>query len=357
MGIRSKYRRGSGRSRLPVAAPGPSAALVLCLLLFLAPPAAGMQPGAGTGPGLAGVVIRWTFYLSIVGAVGTVAFRLLVITQLPPDPEVADAVARAIRRSWVLAWLAAGLGVLVLPARLWDQSVRLFGAGALEASNLTDLLFRSAWGGGWIIQAGLLLLFVVGAVAARPGGRTRRGWWVMGAAALGLTVVPAVSGHAWEVDAGRRWTVANHALHLLGAGGWIGGLGTLLLAGLPAARRAPGAEGAGRRPLLAGLVDGYSRLALGAVTLAVGAGLVNAWIHLDGVAQLITTAYGRTLLLKLGLVAGALALAFYSRQNVRPSLEETPRAGLLRIPATLELLLALGALAVVAALVAVDVPG
>lgn len=362
MGIVSRHRERAERPGHPVPGPGALPVLAVPLLLLLGPVMAGaqpvgMQPAGSPGLDVVGVVIRWLFYLSIVGAVGTVAFRLLVIPQLAPDPEFAGAVDGAIRRSWVLAWVAAGLGVLVLPTRLWDHSVRLFGGGALDASNLTGLVFQSAWGAGWLFQAGLFMLFIAGAVGARPAGRTRRGWLVMALAALGLTVVPALSGHAWEVGAGRRWAVLNDSLHVLGAGAWVGGLGTLLLAGLPAARRTRGEGGKKRRPFLAGLVDGYSRLAIGAITLVLGAGIINAWIHLDAIGQLVTTGYGRTLLLKLGLVAGALALAFYTQRNVRPSLAESPRAGLIRIPAFLELLLALGALAVVAALVALQLPG
>ncbi|NIP57237.1 MAG: hypothetical protein GWM92_21120 [Gemmatimonadetes bacterium] len=104
-------------------------------------------------------------------------------------------------------------------------------------------------------------------------------------------------------------------------------------------------------------MNAFSRIALVAVPLLVASGVLNAWIHLDRLGQLFSTAYGRTLVLKLGAALAAMALGFYNWRTVRPTLEQDPRTGLLRIPATLELLIGLGVLAVTALLVSRGLPG
>lgn len=324
--------------------------------------AAGGPPGAlepdaeGAGrPGAVSIAIRWLFFLSILGMVGTVATRAVVLTQISRDDELAVAVPRAVRGTWILAAVAAGLGVLALPARLWLQSVSLFSGGALSASNLSDLLFRSPWGAGWFLEAACAAVFILGILGARPGGTRKRGWFLMALAAAGMCVVPGLSGHAWGAVDQRAPALAADALHVLAAGVWMGGLGTLVLAGLPAVRAVGGKEALPR--LLPALVSAFSRMAMAGVGLLVATGVVNAWLRLDSLSQLLYSAYGRTLLVKLAVVAGALALGFYNWRVVRPSLRESPSPGLIRIPATLEFILGLIVLAVTAALVATGLPG
>lgn len=326
-------------------------------LVALAAPLAAQAPDGAAVQELTmvGTVIRWLFHLSIVVMGGSVAFRMLVLPQLGRAGRFQDAERRAARRTWMLAWGGGILGLVVLPARLWDASVRMYGGDALGSANLADLLFRSAWGIGWILGVLAVLLFLFGAFWSRPEGRGWRGWIVMAGAALVLTAVPGISGHAAAVDTLAPLSVLNDALHVVAASAWIGGLAALLLAGLPAVRRSP--EEDRTAGVLYHLVEASSRVALGAVTLVVGTGLINAWIHLGSIGELVTTAYGRTLLVKLAVTAAALALWFYNWKNVRPSLRESPRPGLLRIPASLELLLGLGVLAVTAYLSAVALPG
>lgn len=174
-------------------------------------------------------------------------------------------------------------------------------------------------------------------------------------AALGMCAVPALSGHAWGAEDVRAVAVASHGVHVLAAGVWMGSLGALLFAGLPAFRAMGGREAL--PGLLPGLVNAFSRIALVAVGLLVASGVLNAWIHLDRLGQLVSTDYGQSLLLKVGAALAAMALGFYNWRVVRPSLESDPRAGLLRIPATVEFLIGLGVLALTALLVARGLPG
>ena len=100
------------------------------------------------------------------------------------------------------------------------------------------------------------------------------------------------------------------------------------------------------------MVAAFSRVARIAVALLLVTGAVKVWIHVESLSDLWTTAWGRSLLVKDVVVSGVLALGFYNWRFVRPALERSPRIGLVRNPATIELLLGAAAVAVTAYLVA-----
>ena len=128
----------------------------------------------------------------------------------------------------------------------------------------------------------------------------------------------ALGGGVLAVGTAATWAMAEHAstgrqtglavpadiVHLLSVAGWIGGLVTLLSllhtepAGVPAA--------AARR---------FSRLAFGSVTALAATGLYQSWRQVGlSWSALTETSYGRLLILKVALVAGMLATAFFSRR-------------------------------------------
>jgi len=254
--------------------------------------AAGPGEAVSEGPTLPGIAVRWLFYVSIVLIVGCVAFRGLVLPQIVRNEQLSVAAPRTIRGTWILAWAGGVLGLLAVPARFWRQSVLLFGGDALGSTNLGDLLFRSVWGKAWFAEAGLAVLFLLGTAWAAPKGMRKRGWALMTVAAVAMCGVPAVSGHAWGAEGLRTAAVASHGVHVLAAGVWMGSLAVLLFAGLPAFRALGGRDAL--PGLLPGLVNAFSRIALVAVPLLVASGVLNAWIHLDGLGQLFSTEYGRT---------------------------------------------------------------
>ncbi|HEY1017098.1 MAG TPA: CopD family protein, partial [Herpetosiphonaceae bacterium] len=137
-------------------------------------------------------------------------------------------------------------------------------------------------------------------------------------------------------------------VHLLAGAAWLGGL--LGLTGLAwQTRRLPAAE---RRPLLASLAGSFSRVALWSVALVVATGVLRSLDHLPTLAAAWQTPYGRTLLVKTGLLAAALGFgAFHWRRAGRASATAatTPR----RFGRTLaaESALAAGVLVVASALV------
>src|SRR5690606_13012484 len=103
------------------------------------------------------------------------------------------------------------------------------------------------------------------------------------------------------------------------------------------------------------MVNLFSRGALVAAATLLATGVVSAWIQVGGPGALLTSTYGRTLLLKLAAVGAAAALGFYNWRVVRPRLAEDG-ASLLRIPATVEAALGLLVVIVTAVLIATPLP-
>jgi putative copper export protein len=107
-------------------------------------------------------------------------------------------------------------------------------------------------------------------------------------------------------------------IHLLAACVWVGGVATLALVVWPAAPEL-------RRKAFVG----FSRLAVGVVAAMVLAGVYIAVVRLPSVSDLWETDYGNVLLLKVAIVAVALAWGGVHHAFVRPRLEAggQPRVG------------------------------
>jgi putative copper export protein len=290
------------------------------------------------GPyGAGALVVGWLFFASVVGMVGSVAFRLVVPARLSGEPHT----AARLRAGMVgFAWVVLALAALSIPARMVLQAGLVAGpdGSALAAAGR---LLGASWGVGWLIELSAVALFGIGLLLTRKDRAGARPWLVAGVGALLAASVPALSGHA---AASGPAIVALDSIHVLAAGVWVGGLACLLVVGVPAA-------GAGGEPsALASTVRGFSSIALPAVGILVLSGVANTVIHLS-LPDLLQTDYGRILVLKALVAALAFVVGFYNWRVVQPSLEKDPRASLLRIPAAVELAAGLAVLAVTAALV------
>lgn len=275
--------------------------------------------------------------LAIVGALAMAA----VLARPPASPRGAPASPRGVEgrltrayRESVVRRRSGGVGVgvpAVVPVAVVDAArVRLLrvaaggAAGALAVGavllvrqldrvratapdvGLGDLL-GLRWGALWSARE-LLLVAVLGAVvvwlreARGPAPSSRRAGAaavVAGGAVVALVVVRALAGHA-AADPRPALAVAVAATHVLGAGVWVGGVAALAVALAAAGRDAPALARAVRGPC--GRVAGASVAAL-AVT-----GLVAAGDRVASLDALLTTDYGRTLIMKALLVGGAMAL-------------------------------------------------
>jgi copper transport protein len=126
------------------------------------------------------------------------------------------------------------------------------------------------------------------------------------------------------------WAMAEHAstgiqtgismpldvVHLLAVAAWLGGLATLLVALF----RAPvGAQ------IETGAVRRFSRLAFGSVLVLAVTGIYQSWRQVGSWSALTGTSYGQLLLVKIGLVAVLVGIAWISRRWTS-QLAEAPAA-------------------------------
>lgn len=122
----------------------------------------------------------------------------------------------------------------------------------------------------------------------------------------GAVATIALRGHSGLSEA--WWAVPANAAHLAAAGLWVGALLHLMLV----LRRLDREEW---RPVLGAVARRYASFALAVVLVAIPGGAGTAFAEISGLADLVETAYGRTLLAKLALIGVALALAFVARRR------------------------------------------
>jgi len=297
--------------------------------------------GLEFGPG--GVFLNWIFLLSIVGMVGTAMFRLAVSAPLGRREDLVGVSEKISRRLVRVAWVFAAVGLVAVPARLVYRGFQAAGPGGEVPLSA---LMGTIWGSAWLLELASVALFLAALLLMRS--EARRGPWVLALAAAVLgAVVPGMSGHA---ASGGVTLIAVNTVHVLAVGTWVGGLACLVLVGIPAATSAPPEAEA-----LSAVAAAFSRVALPSVALLVLSGVFNASSHVHW-GQMLSTPYGRLLSVKLLIVVAAFALGFYNWRMVRPALRGRPRSGLLSVPATLELVVALCVLAVTSALIVMALP-
>ena len=291
--------------------------------------------------------VRWITFLTLIGVIGVAAFRWLVLRGVAPTAS-AELVTRGERGARTIGLALGAVLLVAVFARLAAQWAAL-GGGELHVPMM-EVLTTTVWGWGWLLQLAGTLAALAGLALAL---RSRAGWGIVLVAALLLALSPALSGHAAATGSLAPVTIAADALHVLGAGTWIGSLLLLVLAGLPAALALPSAD---RGAAAARLVNRFSPVALGAATTLILSGAVSAWAHLGSLDALLGTTYGRTLVVKLALVALVVALGAFHWRRARPALGSEDSARRLRRSAGAELGIAAIVLLVTAILVATPPP-
>jgi putative copper export protein/methionine-rich copper-binding protein CopC len=314
------------------------------------------SPGAtfqADSPGY--VLVRWATYLALLGVIGAAAFSLLVLNAVGRrgGPDEHQLIPQARRRAALAGLAFTGLLVLALLARLYAQSLAMHGSEqALDGERVVTLLRQTLWGWGWILQAAGALLVGIGFLLARRGSSA--GWGIAGLAAVLLAISPALSGHAATMTGvlGTLAVIAD-ALHVLAAGGWLGTLLILLLAGLPAAY----AMGPARRgPATAALVRAFSPVALMFAGLLILTGVFATVVHSSSLAALLSSRYGTLLFIKLGIFLLVFGTGAYNFLRVKPALGNDSGTVRLRRSAGVELALAAAILLVTSVLVATARP-
>jgi putative copper export protein len=290
-------------------------------------------------------------FLAYLGAVLVIGAGWLAIAVLPRY-GAAGWHYSAHRRSAVGGLTGAAVLVIGHAARLWAQAYATFGVDQpLRASHAALIVTQTPWGRGWIVQALVAVAGLLGYVTARRvRGAAPAVPWII---AVGVALSLPLTGHAAAQTGRPILSVGLQTIHLLTGAGW---LGTLLVIWLVC--YGPGASrDGGHDPMIASLIGVFSPLAMIGAGVAVAAGAIIALTYFDTPAQLWTTSYGRTLLVKVSLVAITAGVGAYNWRRVRPGLGSPHFTGLLQRSAAAELVVALLLLATTAVLVGTPFPG
>ena len=305
------------------------------------------------------IAIRLVLSIGTIGLLGILALRWAVLPRYTgPDPHQLRTAIHAQLPRWIFR--CGVVAVIATLARLVAQHAAVFGVEErLSRDSLAPLLFRSGWGRMWWIALVAALLVIWVARRLHPSGAhsTSRPWWFVAAASI-LTFAASqpLSGHP-AAAATPSIAIATQLLHLLGAGGWVGSLALLTLLAIPTARTLEGSAAVDSDARIAGLVRAFSPTALACAALLAVTGLVTAWANVGGIAPLWQSAYGRTLLFKLGALSAVGAIGAYNWRRVLPTLGQPIATARLRRSSLMELSAALLVLGATAVLVATPMPG
>lgn len=293
------------------------------------------------------VAIRWFQLIALVILIGAFAFWYAVLGALrrnQPDSPLPGATRDGVAE--IARWAAAALVALAI-IRLFAQSYAMHGETQSVVGAMLPMITSTTWGTGWLLQlAGCTVVLAGLGIARRSPGK---GWGVAAIGAVAVAFSPAFSGHAASSPHLTTLAVVADAIHVIGASGWLGSLLFVLVVGVPAAMRLDeGQRGAG----VSSLVNAFSPTALVFAGIAATTGIFAAWLHIGSISGLYETGYGRTLLLKLGVLSVVAATGAYNWLRVKPALGKPEATNRLKRSATMELVVAVIVLAVTAVLVA-----
>ena len=277
------------------------------------------DPGGGT---------EWALpLLRVLGdlsAILTVGLLLAGAVLVPArDGELRGARLRWTRASrWsALVWAGAVVAQVVLTlSDVLAQPV----PSVLDPALLWSFVRDIELGRALLVQA--VLVLVVGVCSCVV--RTTTGAALIALVALVALVPPTLTSHA-GTSADHTVAVSSLMVHVVAVTLWCGGLAALVLLGT-----------ADRRPFPVA-VPRFSVLALWCAVAVALSGAVSAWVRLGDVAALVTSSYGRLVLLKLALLAVLSGFGLWHRRRSLPRLASDPsRLVFLRVAAVEVLVMA-----------------
>jgi putative copper export protein/methionine-rich copper-binding protein CopC len=300
------------------------------------------------------VIIRWVDLAGVVVLIGAVAFRRFVVRRLTGSrSDEADLIPGTSRSAAHWGALAAAALLITAGARLAAETYAMHGAaGALDPVLLGRMIVGTKWGLTWLFRLGATLLALLGFYKAerRVGGH---GWVLAEVAVLLVALTLALGGHAASSPRLSSVAIVADTAHVLGAGGWLGSLFLVVVAGIPAVLRLQ--EGS-RGEVAAEMINAFSPAALASSAVIVATGVFAGWLHVASFAALRASSYGQALLIKVALFSLVALVGAYHWRRSKPRLGDPRAAESLRKTAGLELFGGLLVILVTAILVALPTP-
>ncbi|MFF1355835.1 copper resistance CopC/CopD family protein [Streptomyces sp. NPDC058297] len=263
-------------------------------------------PDQTAGGGVVGGLYGVARYLSYGGFILTVGGAAFVLACWPRGAGV-----RPVQRVVVGGWITltgATLAMLLMRGSYTGSGA----VGDIFDLTLLGQVLQTKSGAALVSRllllaaAALFIAVLFGAYEKRTDPKEKKD----------LTFGLAIGGAVVAAGLAATWAMAEHAstgiqaglampvdvLHLLAVAAWLGGLTTLLVALYPA----PSIE--------ATAVRRFSRVAFCSVCTLAATGLYQSWRQVGSWSALTGTRYGQLLLLKIGLVAVLVGVAWISRK-------------------------------------------
>lgn len=305
-----------------------------------------LTSGSGSGPVTEAAfgIARGVQYAAIALAVGGLAFLLLAwlpaLTAAGGSgehwPRASLAFASRLR---VVLVVAAATGAISAAAGVVLEGAEAAGVSAFSALKETvvretlETKFGTIW--GLAVVAWIAFGLLVALLLAPAASRSRRVWLRAALAAVPLVfvvLVPALAGHG-STQSPVALLFPVNVVHVAAMAVWLGGLAALLFV-VPRGTRELEVGDRGR--LLAAALSRFSRVALVSVGAILLTGLIQAYVYVRHLDDLLSTGYGRAVLIKFGLLMVLIGIGAYNRRRSVPRLNriaaggESPgRAGLL----------------------------
>jgi len=221
-----------------------------------------------------------------------------------------------------LVWTGLGLVTGSTLLAIWLQVPYSIGTSLFDVrvGDLQDVL-GSTFGAVMLVRLGVLC---AAALLLRPlltggGGESKTDLALLGVLGVAALATWPLTGHPTASPVAGVSVVID-AIHLAAMSVWLGGL--VMLGGF-LLRQANESE-------LGAILPIWSRWAATSVTALIVAGVIQALIEVASLDGLVSSTYGRLILVKAGLAACVLGVAWYSRRLVRARTAESAPRGLRR---------------------------
>ncbi|MDX1524591.1 MAG: CopD family protein, partial [Anaerolineae bacterium] len=282
---------------------------------------AGSVSSSATQPTPFSIGGRWLTLTGIVLLLGIFTFQLFVwqplIGAVRLDEHEGRMTTIFLRRSLWFAVLCVGLIGVGLGLTFVSQNSQF----DLLSGEYARIWLGTQFGSMWFVRFGLTLVTAVYLLYLfRLGtGIPVWLWWAGVALASGLSLTVSLVSHSAALTAEDALLalIVDYA-HMLAAGVWVGGLLQLVLA-LWLVRRLTAKS---RAWLNWGAVLNFAAAAATSVGVLLLSGGYLAWKHINSWTLLFGTAYGLTLVAKLGLIFPTLGIAVANLLVIKPRLEQ-----------------------------------
>jgi copper transport protein len=262
-------------------------------------PSAASATGTGdAGWETVGAIARFVTYLSALLAAGLAFFLAFLHDQRADRWKLVPVV----RISAVVALFGIVGTIVAQAALLTGRGLSAATDGKVLQSVLTDRL-------GW--ASAVLLIGLAAVHLSTDTNRLLLAQVLAFYGGLAVTASFALWGH--DTEAPYRWlAVTSDIVHVTAAAVWLGGLVGLTLVVF---RRAPHPVRSTAR-----ILGRFSTAAAVSVIALVLAGGAMTWIESGSLHAILTTTYGRLVLVKIAITLGVVAMAGYNRFRLVPAI-------------------------------------